>query len=132
MPPEHQDPAFLAQAAPVNGTFYVVLDTTQNCHVMDICFEVRDTGEDLECEIVIDGKTYIIALSAVANTPYTAYIVKPGPVTAAVEEYGGSNTDFQAYRGGYLIEGRSVRVRIRKVTAAGAGNINARVMYNTD
>jgi len=49
---EHQPTATLTQAAPVQNTWYTILDTIANGRLIGVYFKVADTGEDLQPELL--------------------------------------------------------------------------------
>jgi len=122
---EQQPDATLAQAAPVQNTWYTVLaDTGAYTKIIDIFMQVLTTGETLEVEVTIDGLTKTGSIAAAAGTDYqvrhgTTQLVDTFiPVTALTY----SLLDY---------EGHDVQVRIRKTTANGAGTLNGKVIYAT-
>jgi len=127
---QHQASAELAQAAPVINDWYDILPATTNIKLFNISFEVADTGENLECRLIIDGQTYTgTQAGAVADTDYWFFLRNAvGGITAAITTanvmvlYNSANHDSP-------IEGRSVQVSLRKTSANGAGNLNGSVMY---
>lgn len=123
MPPTHQADAVLAQAAPVQNTYYPILNTTSNCRVLAIFGMVADTGETLQLRLTIDGQVIENTAAAVpANTYFEAVHFVGGVIEWTTIDTGAR------YRA-FLIEGKSVKVEIRKTTIAGAGNLNGRVRY---
>lgn len=120
---EHQPEAALNQAAPVSTTWYTVLAETALCKVHHIMFRVQTTGEDLECELTVDGEVYTATQAAVAGT---AYYLTIQPTSAATP----SGTKQDVYNGN-PIEGKLIQVRLRKTSAAGAGNLQGYVGYDT-
>ena len=124
--PAYKTPAVLNQAAPVQNTWYTVLDTTLNCCVISIAALVATADETLEVKATVDGVT--IAAVSLAATFNTTYYVK-----LLTTETGGylqlqASDGYAVYRA-FLFEGRSVKVEIRKTTATGAGNLKCCVVY---
>jgi hypothetical protein len=128
IPPEHQAVATLDQAAPVNGTFYTVLDTTQNCRILIFAAEIATTGETIEGKITIDGNAITVTAAAFpADTPYWCIIsADPG-----VGTFGPYWNNAQQPQKAWLIEGRSVKLEVKKTTAAGVGNLKGLAVYQT-
>lgn len=121
---EHQPIASLDQAAPVQNTWYTILDTTTNVRIYGINYYVQATGETLELRLTIDGEVYTSTVVAVANTPYCVYFdLSAGGLI--FNEVAGLLMQERAF----LIEGRSIKVEVRKTTAAGAGNLRGNVFY---
>ena len=122
IPPEHQPDATLTQAAPVQNTWYPILNTTKNCRIYRIFVSVADTNETLEVKITIDGNIISGSVPATAGTSY--YVYFSGYGNALIID---TVDPIAAYA--FLLEGRSIKVEVRKTTAAGAGTITARVKY---
>ena len=57
--PEHQEDATLTQAAPVQNTYYTVLETTQNCRLIRVTGRIETTGETLNFRITVDGQVIL-------------------------------------------------------------------------
>jgi len=122
--PEHQADAVLSQAAPVQNDWYVLLDTTRNCVVYGIEAGVATTDETLECRVTIDGQVLTGGLApATAGTPY--FILKTAESASLIW----TATIFAVNQRYLGLMGRSVKIEVRKTTAAGAGTITARVQY---
>ncbi len=119
---QHQTDATLTQAAPVQDTWYTALATTKNVRIIAMKFQIQTTGEDLEIELVIDGVTYIGSQTAVAGTSYLAY-KNAGYSDLTTGTAGAHGAQYT------FIEGRSVRIRLRKTTANGAGDLLGRITY---
>jgi len=125
--PEYQTPATLSQAAAVQNTWYTILDTTENIRVYQVVGRILTTGEDLEVQITVDGETIACTgVSCVAGSTY--YIIKQNAndadkFTLVVRE------DEEMYPQAYLIEGRSVKIEIRKTSANGAGTLLGLAQY---
>jgi hypothetical protein len=131
IPPELQADAILNQAAPVQNTWYTVLDTTENVRVLNILFTVGVPNEDVEVELTIDGRTFV-AGQAPATGASIYYFVLADSVLATMDF--GFNTELAAtvptwVLRPFLIECRSLRVRIRKTSANGAGILSCGVHY---
>jgi hypothetical protein len=121
---QHQASATLSQASPAQNTWYTILDTTKNCRLYAVLVVIATTGEDLEVRITIDGQTITGAFSAGAGANYSV----------SMDEWDATN--LQAANGRYMIwgsggvlEGRSIKVEVRKTTAAGAGTLSGLVIY---
>jgi len=119
--PEHQADATKDQANPVQNTWYTVLDTTDYVRLIGVCLYVADTAETLAVQITVDGQTVAGSGAATADTWYEIYLDRDGTLVIS------NNALFQ-YRA-YILEGRSIKVEVRKTTATGAGNLKARVYY---
>jgi hypothetical protein len=123
--PTHQDDAVLAQAAPAQNTWYLVLDTT-NAIIYSMVNYVATTGETIEVRLIIDGVTYdggTVAQGADAMH----WWIKDGRYPAMTA--GAANVLLNFAAGYTALYGRSVKIYIRKTSAAGVGTINARVTW---
>jgi hypothetical protein len=121
---QHMPDAYLNQAAPVQNTWYTILDTTLNAQLAVVPFHVADTGETVEVRCTVDGQVYVASQIAVAGTEYwvvrSSYAGAGCSITSSSSSFGGSSAPFLC---------RSAKVEIRKTTAAGAGNLVAAVKY---
>jgi len=125
----HQVPAALAQANPVSGTKYTVLDTTPNARIIDIFVEVIWTVQPtpLEVHITIDGQALIITkTNPVSGTDYFA-MVTSGELVTVQPLLTDAELSSAHYRP-FLLEGRSVKVEV-ETTGGTVQNLNARVVY---
>lgn len=127
--------AQLDQAAPVQNTWYTVLDA-RNVRVYFITVTVLTVGETLEARITIDGTLYTAgggtAVAAGANHKAylsTATFGGPGaPTGYAWITAPGSDLNAAAQT---FLEGKHILIEIRKITVAGAGNLQACALYGT-
>lgn len=117
----------LNQAGPVQNTWYTILSTTKDLCIVGLVVSVQTTNETLEVEIVIDGNTYTNTNASVAGTNYTVYMSLSDTTMSPVFDTGTYNTSLRYGK----FCGHSIQIRIRKTTAAGAGNIRAAVLYET-
>jgi hypothetical protein len=119
---KHQPDATLVQAAPVQNTWYTILDTTLNCCLYSVTILVWTTGETLEVRVTIDGQILTGSVAATATTYYYVHLF----LYAA-----GFAIDTNVFPiGKYMpLEGRSVKVEVRKTTAAGTGTLEGRAIY---
>jgi hypothetical protein len=113
----------LAQALPVQNTWYTVLGTTLNARIIDIyAYMSNATAETLEVKVTIDGLTLVGTGVSVAGTAYFA-----------MWETGNTGFIFSTTAGVYsrafLIEGRSVKIEIRKTTANDTATLYCSVRY---
>jgi hypothetical protein len=122
---EHQADATLSQATPVKDTWYTVLDSKKNCRVYAVTVLVWTTNETLEVRITIDDQVLVGSVEA-AHTTY--YYVHHKLYAAAASALAIDGNVFLL--GHYApIEGREVKVEVRKTTEAGNGNLESRVVY---
>ena len=126
---EYQTPATLNQATPVQNTWYTILETT-NTRIYGLAINVEDANETLEVRATVDGET--INASALAATHSTEYMVHvwPRAITQVLAMYCNAVTATNLYQeGSHILEGKSVKLEIRKTTATGAGNLMAIASY---
>lgn len=120
----HQVPVVLDQAAPVSNQWYTALNYTGRYTLIhSIRLLVLVANETLEMEIVIDGITELTA--AFVATAGTTYNIGWGtfiPPASSFIIIGAISTSIG-------IVGHNIRVRIRKTTAAGAGNLQCKVIH---
>ena len=116
--------AFLNQAAPVQNTWYSVLNC-YNSIIYEIEIYVADTAETLELRVTVDGNAFTLAQAAVAATGY--YFNMGGSVTTGFV-FTITATDPLLTKA-FHFYGRTVLVELRKTTATGAGNLRAMVLY---
>jgi len=115
---QYQTHAHLNQAAPVQNTWYTVLNTT-NARLQLVDIYVETTNETLEIRLTIDNDTCTGSVAATAGTVYYAFMSYDGELVIS--------NSFPSQT--FLQEGREVLVEVRKTTAAGAGNLHGRVNY---
>lgn len=125
IPPEHQPDAFINQANPVQGQWYTILPTTTRVRLYNCAVLVMTTAETLEVEWVVDGQTYVIAIPAAGTTWY--YILRDPTGAALVAATAITYPHYKAFN----FPGRSFRIRVRKTTNNGNGNIIGRVIHHT-
>lgn len=128
-PPRLQPLATLTQAAPVQNTYYTILDTVLDARIYAIGVRIQDTGETLQVRLTIDG--LVIESAAVACVAgQNNLIVIDNDCLPAMNEYT-ITTGINSYASysQLLVEGRSVKIEVRKTTAAGAGTLYGRVQY---
>lgn len=116
-----QDGVVKIQAAPVQNTWYTVMDTTPNVRLYIITLRVADTGEDLELRITVDGEVYTAVVAAVAGTTYYCYIGAGNWMN-----YAGTHINVMGYDS---LVARSAKIEFRKTSAAGAGTITSMVEW---
>jgi hypothetical protein len=120
----------LNQAAPVQNTYYAILDTTTDCRVYTIGVNIEDANESLSLQLTVDGET--IAPDNFAATHSTDY--RGSLVFSAITRVDQMELDAMTnvqLRPSFVVEGKSVKVELRKTTAAGAGNLTGVVLYGT-
>lgn len=125
---EYQAPATLDQAAPVQNTWYTILDTTLNARLLTIAVNVEDTNEDLQVQVIVDGET-IEANSPATCVHSTRYFctMTVNPITLV--DYIELTPTVLHYFRSFILEGKSTKVQVRKTTANGTGNLTGIVTY---
>lgn len=123
---QHQADALLSQAAPVQNTWYTVLDTVLNCRLIQFVYAVADTSETIQTRITIDGN---VLLAGGAATAATVYTVCPSVSTTTGQELNILATSATIQCRPFLLEGRSIKIEVRKTTAAGTGTLTAKAVY---
>ncbi len=122
---EHQPDATLSQANPAKDTWYTVLDFKKNCKIYAITVLVWTTNETLEVRVTVDSQVLVGSVEA-SHTTY--YYVHHKLYAAAASALAIDGNVFLL--GHYApLEGREVKVEVRKTTEAGTGTIDARVVY---
>ena len=122
---EYQPPAVLNQPAPVQNTWYPILDTTANVLLYYISVNVEDANETLELRITIDGQVITGNIAATHSRTYGVRFF-PNAIDRSITCDLAVNVHVNLVR---LLDGRSVRVEVRKTTALGAGNLTGIVVY---
>lgn len=123
--PVHQADTILDQANPVQHTWYTILDTTPNCRLIVANVAVQVADETLEIRITVDGHVYAGSKAATAGSDYST--VWGDGVIVSVITLQGATSQYRSY--GFLVEGRAIKVEVRKTTALGAGNLQGRVVH---
>jgi hypothetical protein len=119
---QHQPDAHLVQLNPVQNTWYTILDTTLNCRLYSVSVLVWGTNETLEVRVTIDGEVLSGSLAATHTTYYYVH---------ALLYAAGFAIDGNAFLiGNYTpFEGRSIKVEVRKTTAAGTGTLEGYAVH---
>ena len=123
VPPEYQGDARLAQANPVQNTWYTVLDTTKDVLLFSWFVMIATTDETIEVRMTIDGKVLTGSLALTAGSSYYIYIDLRGNDSLLF-----STTAAMAARN-MALPARSIKLEVRKTTAAGAGTLYSRACY---
>jgi hypothetical protein len=119
---EQQPDATLSQLTPSKDQWYIVLDTKKNAKILAITVLVWTTGETLEVRVTIDGQVLVGSVEAAATTYYYVHHQLYGSALLV---------DANIFLPGHYapLEGREVKVEVRKTTEAGTGTLDARVVY---
>ena len=119
---EHQPDAHLAQENPVQNTWYTVLNVTRDCKVYAVTVLVWTTNETLEVRVTVDGQVLVGSIAA----SHTTYYYVHHQLYAEALAIDGNVFLLGKYS---PLEGRSIKVEVRKTTAAGSGTLECRVNY---
>ena len=114
--------ASLNQIAPVQNTWYTLLDTVHNVKLFGVGILIADTGETLGVKLTVDGETITGSGAATADTDYKVLInttATGNTITLSSSALVNANQ----------LECRSLKIEVRKTTAAGTGNLKASVAY---
>jgi hypothetical protein len=117
----------LNQAAPVQNTWYTILDTTTDVMIYDITVNVEDANETLEVRLTIDSEMYTGSIAATHSTEYEVAMRTAAITRSTYLEINGG-VDWEPYNA-FTVIALSVKVEVRKTTAAGAGNLTGIVNY---
>lgn len=112
----------LVQVNPVQNTWYTVADLIGNLNIQVVKSAVLTTGETLEVEFTINGTVLAVGSQvAVAGTSYFNYhgsqaIFFTTSNVMVMNQYGSTQC-------------KTFKMRMRKTTNAGNGNLSGRVAY---
>jgi hypothetical protein len=122
---EHQPDATLSKENPDQNQWYTVLDSKKNCRIYAVTVLVWTTNETLEVRITIDGQVLVGSVEATHTTYYYVHHKLYAAATSALA------IDGNVFLLGHYapIEGREVKVEVRKTTNSGSGTLDARVTY---
>lgn len=110
----------------MNGTWYPVHDIDVPHRVKLAVFSILDTGETLELELTISGNAPIVIVAAALADAINKVFENEGPQN--VTEF--TVEDFNSeHRVSYLFDCHSLLVRVRKTTANGVGDLNAKIQW---
>jgi hypothetical protein len=119
---EDQADATLSKTTPAKDQWYTVLDSKKECRIYAITVLVWTASETLEVRVTIDGKV----LTGSVKATHTAYYYVHHQLYASALAIDGNVFLAGKYS---PLEGREVKVEVRKTTEAGAGTLDARVVY---
>lgn len=116
----------LDQAAPIQNQWYPIVNVVVPCFLSSLTAYVMTVGEQLEIEVTLDGQIYLEpgGWAAIAGTVYSLNISRLGNVFFVNADAGGA-LSIDANSGLFL---DSLVVRLRKVSANGAGELRASVL----
>lgn len=121
-----QAEAVLNQAGAVQNTWYTILDTTLNARIVRLNVACTVANETVQVRLTVDGQTITSNDALTAGTTYNIVWVEnaaAGTVNLTV------TTTAATMSTSFLIEGRSIKIEIRKTTAAGASALLAKAIY---
>ena len=119
---QHQPDAHMAQENPVQNQWYTVLDTTREAKVYGLTVLVWTANETLEVRITVDGNVLTGSIEATHTTYY--YVHHALYAEALIID--GNVFLLMKYA---ALEGRNVKIEVRKTTAAGSGTLEARAVW---
>jgi len=126
---QYQTPATLNQPNPTQNLWYDLLPETENVRVYAIGVNIEDANEDVECQILVDGGTLgAVGATLTHSTIYYVYL-RPEPISRVVDVHLLADPEIVRHGRAYLIEGLTVQIQVRKITALGAGNLTGVVSY---
>jgi hypothetical protein len=119
---EHQPDRHLIQATPEQNTWYTILDTTENCRLYSVVILVWTADETLEVRLTIDGQVLTGSIAATAVSYYWVYLLlyAAGLMASGEKHLVGYDSP---------LEGRSIKVEMRKTTNNGTGTIEGYAIY---
>lgn len=124
IPPKRQTNSMLDQVAPVQNTWYTVLDTTINVRLINLAINIQTTDEDLEVRLTYDNVTPEVCAYPAGAGAGTNLFIHPSVSANSATIQHAITTSFQ-YGRPYIGEYRSLKVEVRKTSANGAGNLRA-------
>jgi hypothetical protein len=119
---QHQPDQHLVQPTPEQNTWYTILDTTLNCRLYSVVILVWGANETLEVRITIDGQVLTGSIVATAVSYYWVYLLMYTSGFMMSGEHHSIGYDAP-------LEGRSIKVEMRKTTNAGTGTIEGYAIY---
>ena len=120
---QHKGLKSTVKANAQQNTWYSVLDFTLDARVLWLWIQMDTAVEDLELRLTIDGKILVGAQAqAVIGTIYYAYI---GRFSDSLQIT--ANATPLGFYGAW--EGKSIKVEMRKTSAAGAGTLLGGIVY---
>jgi len=124
----YQPQASLSQPGAVQDTWYTILDTTEFVRLYGVYISISAANEDLATRITIDGQTIVgVQANAAAGSNYKMSFYNYAP-TAAISNDFTISAD-KGFDGTNSLDGKSVKIEVRKTTNNGAGTLTGVVMY---
>jgi len=120
---QHQAAAQLTQTNPTQNTWYTILDTTPNVRLYSLVVRVDTTNETLDVRFTIDGLTISQTVDVTAATWYRVRMNIDAPTYLEIA------TSYLLAHGYSFLEARSLKIEVRKTTAAGTGTMYGRASY---
>jgi hypothetical protein len=119
-----QDDAVLAQANPVQNTWYTVMNTKANVRIYSIVPLIWTTNETLELRVTLKNRVLLGTVDATHTTYYWAFLKMYGEGLDIAASPTKQLAGYQA-----PLEDPSAKIEIRKTTAAGTGTLECRVVH---
>lgn len=128
IPPKLQTVAYLAQANPVSGTKYTVLDTTKNVRIHNIAVDCTWTVQPnpLEVHLTIDGLSFKASFTNPVSA--TAYFLNLLSISWNSNDVTLSATSEIAERA-FLLDARSIKIEI-EITGGTVSQLRGQVRYS--
>lgn len=123
--PKFQAASSLTQAAPVQNTWYTILDTTTNFEGYIATIKVETADETLEVRWTIDGQVITKTNACTFGTTYYVFLDATSTQLGLTITSTNWNMGMRA-----TLQARSMKVELRKTTAAGAGDLKGQVTYS--
>ena len=121
----YQEVAWIAQAAAVQNTWYVVLAATGvYTYLHHVAINMTANNETLEIEVTIDGRVIVTQVAAVAGNIYQLMFNSNPSIV--------NDFSLPLQRDDYTpieLEGHNVQIRARKTTVVGAGTLNCKCQF---
>lgn len=120
----YQEVAWIAQAAAVQNTWYVVLAATGvYTYLHHVAINMTANNETLEIEVTIDGRVIVTQVAAVAGNIYQLMFNSNPSIVNDFSLQG------EHIRNTLQLEGHNVQIRARKTTVVGAGTLNCKCQF---
>jgi len=107
----------------VQDTWYPVLDTQRNARIVGMGLSIDTADETLEVRFTVDGQVFTGTIVATYGDLYYVHVRTTDTTT---QIYIDGTEDDKAF----LMEGRTIKVEVRKTTANGAGTLTAAVGWD--
>jgi len=110
----------------VQNTWYTILPTTEDVRILEMMFQLTGFAETIEYELTVDGSTRVGTEACIVLPAEYYPIVGYRYPDANLLKFRTVDRNAALYQ---AVEGHSVRIRMRKTTAAGATTVQAVVFW---